>query len=257
MSHTAPGCCYITSNPPPPVLSTPWDGGHQRQAIPGGVVRRTIHQIWIGSPFPDHLCHLADTWRDHHPDWDYRLWDQGDIDGLDMPYWDLYHDAPNIVPQDAVNQFRSDLARWVILRDHGGLYADTDTWAQKPIDQLITHPVVVGWEIQDQWIGTSTIYADKGHETTQAVIQHIDTVTRLAQPGTRPNRLTGPQAVTPILRGRPCVRVLNEKTWYPVRWNEPMKADQHHPDAYVVHAWGHQREIRGLPAPGTTRTGVA
>ena len=85
------------------------------------MVDRIVHQLWIGSPFPPHLQRLAETWQEHHPDWDYRLWSEADIATLDLPYWDLYNSASNIVPADAVAQFRSDLARWVILRDHGGL----------------------------------------------------------------------------------------------------------------------------------------
>lgn len=214
---------------------------------------RIIHQLWIGSPFPAHLARLAQTWRDHHPGWDYRLWDQAAIDTLDMPYRRFYDDAENIVPDDAVHQFRSDLARWVILRDHGGLYADTDTWALRPVDDLLTgHSMVLGWEIQDQWVGVSTIYAEPDHPATHAVIEHIATTVPAARPGTRPNKLTGPKAVSPLLRKRKDVHLLPERYWYPVRWNDPLAADAgDFPGSYVVHAWGHQREIRGLPAPGT------
>lgn len=213
---------------------------------------RTIHQLWIGSPFPDHLARLAATWRDLHPGWEYRLWDQDAIDTLDMPYRDLYDDAANIVPADAVNQFRSDLARWVILRDYGGLWADTDTWPLRPIDGLLENRgMVLAWEIQDRWVGVSTIYAVAGHPASDAVIEHIATTVPDARPGTRPNRLTGPKALSTVLRHRDDVHLLPEKVWYPVRWDDPLGADTgDFPDSYVVHAWGHQREINGLPAPG-------
>jgi len=209
-------------------------------------VQRTIHQLWIGSPLPDHLRALTDTWREHHPHWHYRLWTETDIAGLNMPYRDLYDQAEQIVPADAVWQFRSDLARFVILRDHGGLWADTDTRAQRPVDDLLTAPMVIGWEIQDRWIGTSTIYAEAGHPALDEVIERIDTLTRQAKPGTRPNRLTGPKAISDLLRHRRDVRILPERLWYPVRWDDPLAADEHQDGAYVSHLWQHQRDLRAL-----------
>src|SRR5690625_7541628 len=39
------------------------------------------------------------------------------------------------------------------------------------------------------------------------VIERIDTLTRQAKPGTRPNRLTGPKAISALLRHRRDVRI--------------------------------------------------
>src|SRR5690625_7327905 len=120
-----------------------------------------------------------------------------------MPYRRFYDDAENIVPDDAVHQFRADLARWVILRDHGGLYADTDTWALRPVDDLLTgHSMVLGWEFQDRWVVVSTIYAEPDHPATHTVIQHIATTVPAARPGTRPNKLTCPKPISPRPRTR-------------------------------------------------------
>lgn len=215
-------------------------------------MNRNVHQLWIGSPFPDHLRRLANTWQQHHPNWEYRLWTQDELDRLETPYPELIAKADKIAPPDAVHQMRSDLYRWAILNQYGGLWADTDSWALRPMDELITAPLVLGWEIQDRWIGSSIIYADKGHPATVAVMQHIDLVANLAPRGTRPNRITGPKAITPILRSAEDVRILDEPVWYPVRWDDPTAADDgEFPDSYAVHGWQHQRDLRGLPACGS------
>ena len=36
------------------------------------MIPKIIHQIWLG-PLPPPQRWL-DSWRDHHPDWDYHLW---------------------------------------------------------------------------------------------------------------------------------------------------------------------------------------
>lgn len=212
------------------------------------IVPPVVHLIWLQGydRLPAHLARQTETWAEHHPGWTVRWWDHDQLRDLDMPYGDLWDRAGDIVPADAVAQFRSDLGRWCVLRDFGGVYSDTDVRVQRPIGGLLDAPMVVGWEIQDRWIGSSVIAAVPGHPATDAVIGHIDAVTRSAKPGTRPNRLSGPKAITPVLRDAADVKILPEKCWYPVPWDRPLDADRPHPDAFLVHTWEHQRTVRGL-----------
>ena len=213
-------------------------------------MKKIIHQLWIGSELPAGLARCVQSWRDMHPDWEHRLWTEKDLARLRTPYDDLIARAADYVPEDAINQFKSDLYRWVILQEHGGLWADTDTWPLKPIDELITSDAVFGWEIQDRWIGTSTFYIDKAHPLLDRIIEHVTRLVIESTPPTRPNRLTGPKAISPVVRPSGA-QILDEKVLFPVRWDDPMAADgDHGPETYVVHAWGHQRELRGLPVPG-------
>ena len=91
------------------------------------MIPRVIHQIWLGEsggpqPFP-RFREAAATWRAQHPGWQYRLWDGAEVDQLlasarpDLHA--LYRAYPHWVQ-------RADAARYLILHEHGGVYADLD-----------------------------------------------------------------------------------------------------------------------------------
>lgn len=212
-----------------------------------------LHQIWVGSEPPEHLSEMTRTWRDNHPEWEYVLWRDWSIDRFDLQNRDLYDRAEELVPADAVGQYRADIARYEILREYGGVYADMDTTCQRWCGGLFdTGNMVVGWEVQDQFIGNTVIYSPAEHEALSVVINALP---ELAEQGPmRPNKLSGPKAITPLLRDRDDVTTLDQHVFYPVPWDEPERSTEDHPDAYVVHHWQHQRDLRGIQWRGTFRS---
>jgi mannosyltransferase OCH1-like enzyme len=80
---------------------------------------KTIHQIWLGSPFPEKYVALRDTWLANNPGWEYKLWTEADIEALNLVNKKQYEKAKNYGE-------RSDIARYEILYRFGGLYIDTD-----------------------------------------------------------------------------------------------------------------------------------
>jgi mannosyltransferase OCH1-like enzyme len=206
----------------------------------------TIHQIWVGSPPPEHLVSLSATWREQHPAWGYTLWDDEAIESFGLRNRELYDRAEELVPADAVGQYRADIARYEILYRRGGVYADMDTTCQKPIDPLIVPgKMTVGWEVQNRFIGNTVIYAPKGHPALREIIEKLPEWAREAP--ARPNKLSGPKAISTVLRNRTDVVYLDSDIWYPVPWDQPERSTDPHPNAYVVHHWQHQRDLRGIP----------
>ena len=92
-------------------------------------IPKTIHQIWLGSPFPERCKRLQQTWLDQHPDWEYILWDDAKINAFGLVNKSKYDRAVNFGE-------KSDIARYEILYRYGGLYVDTDFEALKPFDIL-------------------------------------------------------------------------------------------------------------------------
>lgn len=86
-----------------------------------------IHQIWIGSPFPEKHKAFQKTWLEHHPDWQYILWTDKEIKEFGLTHQDMYDAASNYGA-------KSDIARYEILYRLGGLYIDTDFECLKPFD---------------------------------------------------------------------------------------------------------------------------
>lgn len=99
-------------------------------------IPKIIHQVWSGihEPLPEHFQLLGETWREHHPDWEYILWDNEQINSFIIEYypwhWDVYQ------------SYRYDVQRWdairyVILEKIGGMYVDFDIECIKPHDPLL------------------------------------------------------------------------------------------------------------------------
>jgi len=90
-------------------------------------IPKIIHQIWLGGPLPKKYYDWQKTWQKHHPDWEYKLWNEKDIEefGLVNKHW--YDQTPNLGQ-------KSDIARYEILYRIGGLYVDTDFECTWPFD---------------------------------------------------------------------------------------------------------------------------
>ena len=35
---------------------------------------KIIHQMWIGPPLPLHIYQMMQSWKEHHPTWEVKLW---------------------------------------------------------------------------------------------------------------------------------------------------------------------------------------
>jgi mannosyltransferase OCH1-like enzyme len=43
-----------------------------------GSIPKIIHQSWKSEELPDRFVQWSDTWRMHHPDWEWVLWTNED-----------------------------------------------------------------------------------------------------------------------------------------------------------------------------------
>lgn len=94
-----------------------------------GTIPKIIHQIWLGGPVPERFRAFMESWKKHHPDWEYRLWDDAALADFPMHNRKLFDESTNYGEQ-------SDIARYEILRRFGGLYVDTDYEALQAIDAI-------------------------------------------------------------------------------------------------------------------------
>ena len=92
-------------------------------------IPKKIHQVWLGSPFPEKYRKWADSWKEFHPDWVYKLWTDANIDEVDLPDRNLFNSIRSMGQ-------KSDYLRYHILNQFGGLYIDTDFECLKPFDSL-------------------------------------------------------------------------------------------------------------------------
>lgn len=93
-------------------------------------IPKKIHQIWLGGEIPDKYTYLITTWLDKHPDWEYKLWTDKDVKSLSMV------NMPLFVAMDNLGA-KSDILRYEIIFQYGGIYADTDFLCIQPFDDFL------------------------------------------------------------------------------------------------------------------------
>lgn len=100
------------------------------QPSPQPKIPKIIHQIWLGSPLPKQYKKYQKSWRHHHPDWEYKLWTDADVEAFQLHNKKLFDEAKNYGE-------KSDIFRYEILHRYGGVYIDTDIECLKPFDIFI------------------------------------------------------------------------------------------------------------------------
>jgi mannosyltransferase OCH1-like enzyme len=79
-----------------------------------GKIPQIIHQIWLGSPIPELYAGWEQTWQKLNPGWDYRLWNEREIDAFGLVNRRAYDESTSY-------GVKSDLARYEILERLGGI----------------------------------------------------------------------------------------------------------------------------------------
>ncbi|MEX0940366.1 MAG: glycosyltransferase [Candidatus Babeliales bacterium] len=92
-------------------------------------IPKIIHQIWLGSPFPEKYKQWQASWKEKHSDWDYKLWTDADVATFNFINKKLFDAATNYGE-------KSDIWRYEILEQYGGVYVDTDFECLKALDIL-------------------------------------------------------------------------------------------------------------------------
>lgn len=85
--------------------------------------------MWLGSELPARYNTFIDSWKTQHPSWQVRLWTDADAGSLAFLNIEQFDRAPNFGA-------KSDILRYAILYEFGGIYADTDFLCLRPLDKL-------------------------------------------------------------------------------------------------------------------------
>jgi len=94
------------------------------------VIPKNIHFIWLGSPLPEKYNRIQYTWREQHPGWNIKVWNNEDAESFGMVNKKLFDSTDNY-------GIKSDIFRYEILFRHGGIYTDTDYECFQSFDDLL------------------------------------------------------------------------------------------------------------------------
>src|SRR4051794_36036393 len=195
------------------------------------MIPRIFHHIWPGSdPMPKEVERLRNTWRDHHPEWELRLWGVADLHSLDNQ--SLFDRAPSYAQ-------KADIARYEVVRRCGGVYLDTDMECLRPIDELLSDDLAffAGREASGS-VNISMFGATPGHPLLGEVVAALP-VSCLVNRGLGVNSQTGPGLLTDVVRrhrweSHPSVRIFPPPFFYPYDWSEPWRRKEQFRTAFAV-----------------------
>lgn len=195
-----------------------------------------FHSIWVGGPMPAHLREYVATWTAVHPSWTHRIWREEDLRWLQNQ--DLFDFAEAYTT--SVGQFRSDVARYEILHRFGGVYVDADFEALAPIDELLMGvDCFAAWETDNVWVGNAILGSVPEHPFLADLIDGL-ALNVSQHRGERPNRMTGPQYLTPIARAHR-IDLFPAAQFYPYRFDQLERGGDSFPDAFGCHHWNNKR----------------
>lgn len=212
------------------------DGGREREEVKeearkrrrtsGGSdqIPKIIHQIWVGpKPLPESCKRWSETWKEKHPEWEYRLWDNEAAERFlpRMRNADYYRQA--IVPA-----MKADILRLEILYEYGGFYVDMDMECLWPMDELIEHPgikFIAGAQEDYSTITNTLIGATPKHDLINAFIEAV--TKRRKFEGWGILKRTGPGMITDVLAQqnayiRPDICIMGPESFYPSLVRAPL-----------------------------------
>ena len=188
----------------------------------GMKIPRIIHSIWIGDdPLSDEHARFGETWRELHPEWEYKLWTEQDVPAV--PAADR---ARNLAE-------RADVLRYEILRRHGGVYVDVDVECLRPLDELLTGvEVFAAYEVPGRLC--NAVMGGVAHHPALNRICHL--VARTVGRGHLPEA-TATVLLTRALEPLPDVTLFSAERFYPYLWDQSPADAVITDGTYAVHHW--------------------
>ncbi|MCB0322928.1 MAG: FkbM family methyltransferase [Bdellovibrionales bacterium] len=193
-----------------------------------------IHQTWRETQLPGHLQAHANTWKEMHPDFGYRLWTDQDNHRLIA---EQYPELLSCFEQYPFHICRVDVVRYLYLLEFGGIYCDLDTVCLKPLTELfeLDADVILGFMGRsptfEHAIPNAVMISRRGADFWRFVAEQLlndfpySTRARVF----RPEYLTGPVFLKRCYEtyqqqcSRPSasrIVVLDADAFFPIAWNE-------------------------------------
>lgn len=210
-------------------------------SVNAGMLRipHIIHQIWLGSPFPEKFKKFQETIRRLHPDWEYYLWTDENVKLLQLHNQDLFDAAKNYGE-------KSDILRYELLHRYGGVYLDVDIACVKPLTILHqSFDFYVGLQPLDTnyvQLGIGVLACKPGHWLMAEAVQGLRFTRRVKKIIQR----TGPYYFTKIVswylrhtKHQTVDVILPATYFYPMGYTQTKVAESMwlKPESFTIHYW--------------------
>ncbi len=129
-------------------------------------IPKIIHYCWFGgNPLPESALKCIASWKRHFPGYEIKQWDESNFDVNAITYTQEAYESKKYA-------FVSDYARFVILKQYGGVYFDTDVEVIKPFDDILSRGGFMGIEF-DHFVNPGLgCAAEKGNALFGDIIEY-------------------------------------------------------------------------------------
>ncbi len=132
------------------------------------MIPKKIHYCWFGkNPLPDMAKKCIASWKKYCPDYQIIEWNEDNFDVNCCAYSAEAYAAKKWA-------FVSDVARLYALVTEGGIYMDTDVEVLKPLDDILNHQALSGFEAHDR-IPTGLMACEKENPFFRELLHEYDT----------------------------------------------------------------------------------
>lgn len=199
-------------------------------------IPKYLHQIWIGpKPAP---TSLMKTWKDKHPDFEYILWTEKEIQNRNLQLQCL--EKINMISE--ING-KADIIRWEILYQYGGYFVDADSICIEPFDTYFENKTAFATfeneNVRTGLVATGTMGFIPNHPLCRDIIDWIysNESTQLIK-DTRAWYSVGPGLLTKMLEtGKYCdFSVFPSHCFLPIHFTGPKY--EGHKKVYGYQEWG-------------------
>ncbi len=128
------------------------------------MIPEKIHYCWFGRGEKPRLAEKCiASWKKFCPDYEITEWNEDNFDVSAYPY-------AKYCLENMKWAFLSDFVRLVVVREHGGIYFDTDVEVLRSFDPLLENEAFFGFE-NDTCVNSGQGFgAEAGHPTVSAML---------------------------------------------------------------------------------------
>ena len=134
------------------------------------MIEKKIHYCWFGGNPLDALAEKClESWRKYFPDYEIIKWDESNFDVNQMEFMSQAY-------KNGKWAFVSDVARLIVVYEHGGLYFDTDVEVIKSYDDILNESQTAFFGMEKNAYVSSGLGfgAVKGHPFLKELIDEYD-----------------------------------------------------------------------------------
>jgi len=209
-----------------------------------------IHLIWLGSTPPSRVDLVIESWKRHHPSWKIKLWTDKDIENFS---WTCPR-SKNFYEKSGNWAEKSDILRFEILYQFGGIYSDTDVICLKSFEDLISSKITFFAGLESNkvkrfgrpLVGSAIIGAKKNSAIVKDCIDFSQTLEEA--PTIRQYIRSGPGPITKASY-KALKNINNENIiifpcsyFYPMHWEARLSSAEDiieyiRPESFAIHLW--------------------